>query len=89
MRRVELPATIDIATCDAVRDTLAGEHGDLVLDGGAVRRIDAAGLQLIVAAVAAAHVRGAAASWHAVSPVLVEAAAVTGLAAALGLDRKG
>lgn len=57
----------------------------VVLEAGALRRLDAAGLQLLAAFVAAATARGVRVQWQAPSAALREAARVSGLGAALRL----
>lgn len=87
--RIVLPSSLDI-TCEAfARDVREDACDDLVvLDGSAVQRVDAAGLQLVHAIVAAARKRGASIVWESVSRVIAEAATVTGLVAPLALEGK-
>jgi len=81
---ITLPERLDL-TAEELLATLreAVATGALVLDGGAVTRVDAAGLQLLCAAVAAAtgHV-----VWQRPSTVLREGAALLGLTAALRFE---
>jgi anti-anti-sigma regulatory factor len=63
-----------------------GGGGQLTLDASAVARIDAAGLQLLCAAVAAARSAGRPVSWTAVSDTVIEGARTLALEAALGLS---
>ena len=83
---VTLPERLDL-TAEQLPATLreATAAGALVLDGGAVARVDAAGLQLLCAAVAAAtgHV-----VWQRPSTVLRDAAALLGLTTALQLQAR-
>lgn len=83
---VRLPEAVDItaeALAAALRDAAAA--GELELDATAVRRVDAAGLQLLYAAAVAVRARGGEVRWQAVSHTLHEGARVLGLCAALGL----
>ena len=87
MRTVVLPRVFDIQAVSAVSAELldALEAGGLVLDAASVTRIDAAALQLLYAAVAAASARGARVTWAGSSPALDEGARMLALAAALDL----
>jgi len=77
-----------IAGAQAAFDALAtAGKGARVLeiDGAAVARIDAAGLQALAAALARLGAAGVDCRWRAVSPVLDAAARLAGLAPALSL----
>jgi anti-anti-sigma regulatory factor len=81
------PATVPDQVVIALHDSLTIEHAaalhgelsrhlsahDIVLDAAQVRRIDTAGVQLLVAFVCQAQQRGAAVSWRSTPPVLHEA----------------
>jgi anti-anti-sigma regulatory factor len=65
-----------------------GRHlhaGAVVLEAGAVKRIDTAGLQLLAALVRAAESRGKPVQWRSVSAAVRDGARHVGLSAALGL----
>lgn len=87
VRSVSLPSLFDIKAVTTVAVELldAVQAGDLVLDARPLTRIDAAALQLLYAAVAAARARGAHVTWAGSSAVLDEAARVLALAEALDL----
>ena len=83
-----LPSDLRIAACPAERDALLvalGRDGPLVLDGSAVTRVDATGLQLLAALFRDRRERRAAVSWSAASDPLRTAAALCGLAELLSL----
>ncbi len=87
---IPLPELLDITAAhlaDNLRTAIAA--GPLVLDGAGVRRLDASGLQLLVAASIAARTAGTPIEWHAPSPILTEGARLLGVAAALGLPLAG
>jgi anti-anti-sigma regulatory factor len=65
---------------------LAATGDPIVVDGGAVRRIDTAGLQLLVAFARGEAAAGRPLAWKAASPELVRCSRQLGLAGALGLD---
>lgn len=90
MARIVLPANLDISCEDFVRDAReASACADVVtLDGGAVSRVDAAGLQLVYALVASGQRRGITVTWESASRALADAATITGLASSLGLEGK-
>lgn len=89
MNPLALPGAFDISAVTVAAagliEALAG--GELAIDGRAVTRIDAAGLQLLCAAVATARTTGRRVRWVGASPVLVAGAATLGLTAALELPR--
>ena len=62
------------------------DRGAATFDAGAVTMIDAAGLQLLCAAVATARGRGLAVRWTAVPERMRTAAVALGVAAHLGLE---
>jgi anti-anti-sigma regulatory factor len=83
-----LAADLRICACPAERDALLvalGRDGPIVLDGSAVTRIDATGLQLLAALFRDRRARGAAVSWSAASEALRTAASLCGLAELLSL----
>jgi anti-anti-sigma regulatory factor len=91
-----VPATVPGQAVIALHDSLTIEHAvalhgelsrhlsarDIVLEAGQVRRIDTAGVQLLVAFVRQAQQRGAVVSWRSAPPVLHEAWRRLGLASA-------
>lgn len=84
----ELPSDLRISVCAAERSALLaamGEHAVFVLDASAVKRVDATGLQLLVAACRHQRQRGGGVRWLAVSGPLSAAATLSGLADALCL----
>jgi anti-anti-sigma regulatory factor len=64
---------------------LLTESEPLILNGGKVRRISTASLQILLGAISAAEQRGIPTLWESASPELHEAAACLGLATALQL----
>jgi phospholipid transport system transporter-binding protein len=87
VRELALPRSLDVSVVGAVAVQLidAVAVAGLILDASAVARIDAAGLQLLCAAVAAARSAGRPVSWKAVSETVIEGARTLGLSPALGL----
>lgn len=87
MPDLALPRSLDIAAVTSVAAQLlaALALGELAIDAGAVGKVDAAGLQLLCAAVVSARAAGAPVRWTAVSPALIGGARVLALSAALGL----
>ena len=85
---LELPADLRIAACPVVHEALLAmrEREELALDAGAVTRVDATGLQLLVAACRDQRTRGGRVTWLAVSEPLRSAALVSGLSEALSLQ---
>jgi anti-anti-sigma regulatory factor len=69
-------------------DTVSGTSR-VIIDGGAVRRIDAAGLQLLTAFVLREVAAGRQVEWRAASGELRQAAATLGLLQVLALDAPG
>lgn len=90
VRELALPRSLDVSAVGAVAvqliDALAIDG--LTLDASAVARIDAAGLQLLCAAVAAARGAGRPVSWKAVSETVMEGARTLALWSALGLPHR-
>lgn len=87
MASITLPERLDITAehlADELRTAIAA--GSLVLDATGVRRIDASGLQLLVAAAIAARTAGTPIVWHEPSSTLTEGARVLGVASVLGLS---
>lgn len=78
---VTLPADFRIAAQAAFKQQLLGalDHDAIVLDGGAVERVDTAALQLLVVFQRELDARQRAPTWQSASPVLTEAADVLGL----------
>jgi anti-anti-sigma regulatory factor len=78
---VALPADFRIAAQAAFKQQLLGalDHDAIVLDGGAVERVDTAALQLLVVFQRELDARQRAPTWQSASPVLTEAADVLGL----------
>ena len=82
---VTLEPDLGIERCEALKATLAAAAGPLRVDGGAVERVHAAGLQVLVAWRLARDAAGQDTAWSACSPALRAAARTLGLEAALGL----
>jgi len=75
-----------------LRDALAASldtSEPLILNGGSVRRISTASLQVLLGAMRSARQRGVPVRWESASPALREAAACLGLGAALQLGSEG
>lgn len=87
---VELPQELTIAACQALHERLVGaldQAQAVVLEAGAVERIDSAALQTLAAFfTSAATVQGVEVSWQAPPGCVREAAAMLGLAPLLALD---
>lgn len=75
-----LPADFRIAAQAAFKQELLGAlaHDAIILDGGAVERVDTAALQLLVVFQRELDARGHAPNWQAASAVLTEAADALG-----------
>lgn len=84
---VQLPAVLDVAGAAALHASLAAKlrAAYVVLDGGGVARVDAAGLQLLCAFRQSAELAGVSCGWNGISDVLREAAQNAGLEAHLAL----
>lgn len=84
---VTLDETLTIEQVGALHAELGRQLGcaQVVLDAGALQRIDAAGLQLLAAFVRTAAGRGAQIEWRSPTAALRDAARRTGLAPALRL----
>ncbi len=80
MQRLDLPEALDITAESFAQDArvLAGAD-DVVFGGASVRRVDASGIQLLFAIVAAAKARGSKVAWDAPSKTLLDAARASGL----------
>jgi len=79
-----LPERVDLGAEGLLAELRAAAlAGAVEVDAAKVARVDAAGLQLLCALVAATQV-----TWRAPSRVLIDAAATLGLAAALKLERE-
>ena len=78
---VALPADFRIAAQTAFKQQLIGalDHDAIVLDGGAVERVDTAALQLLVVFQRELDARQRTPTWQSASPALTEAADVLGL----------
>lgn len=76
-----LPADFRIAAQAAFKQQLVGAlaHDAIVLDGGAVERVDTAALQLLVVFQRELDARQRTPTWQSASPVLTEAADLLGL----------
>ncbi len=72
-------------TADLQFSLVAATGDPLVIDGGAVQRIDTAGLQLLVALARRQHAAGGRLEWKAASPELLQGSRQLGLVDALGL----
>jgi anti-anti-sigma regulatory factor len=87
VQRLELPAELDVTAEGFVAAARAcGFDDELVFGAGAVRRVDATGIQLLYAIVVAARARGSRVSWDSPSRVLTEALHASGLAPSVHLD---
>lgn len=86
MPKLALPRSLDIAAVSGVSNDLlhALSLGPVTLDAGAVVKIDAAGLQLLCAAVAHARSGGVKLDWTNVPAVLEDGARTLALTEALG-----
>lgn len=86
---IKLDAALDIAHASALKGALDADLSGataLRLDGEQVGRVDAAGLQLLLAFVRQCQTQGLELSWHAPSETLCDGAAGLGLAQALQLQ---
>jgi anti-anti-sigma regulatory factor len=86
-----LPHALDIAAVGdlgaAIREAVASDA--IVIEAGAVTRADAAGIQLLCAAVLAARSRGTTVEWRAPAKFLCDAARSLGVNELLGLEGEG
>jgi anti-anti-sigma regulatory factor len=87
VRTICLPRSLDITVVHTISGELvtAIAMGELTLDAGSVTRLDAAGLQLLCAAAAAARKQGVAIRWKDVPAVVLEGARTLALTASIGL----
>jgi anti-anti-sigma regulatory factor len=88
---LNLPADASESALE-LRDALVAllaESEPLILNGGSVRRISTASLQILLGAINAAEQGGIPTRWESVSPALHEAAGCLGLATALQLPSAG
>lgn len=88
MAAFELPGVIDIAGAGALKAAFSQrlEQGDpLMLEGGGVERIDASGLQLLLAFFYEAQARGQSIGWQSASDEIKACARMLGLAEPLQL----
>jgi anti-anti-sigma regulatory factor len=89
-RRIALGEDLRIGEARATFESLAAAGSgarSLEIDGAAVARVDAAGLQALAVAFARLEAAGVECRWGEVSPVLSGAAHLGGLAQALALPR--
>lgn len=89
MNLIECPSELDVAGVGALRPKLLDAlqtPGPFEIDGQAVQKIHAAGLQLFLAFMSEARSQGLSAKWRNPSPALVEGARLLGLTDSLGLD---
>lgn len=87
-----LPAVLTIHEAEQVKADLVGMMqlpGPVVLDGGAVERVDTAGLQLIASLIKSCRSDVRAFSWIGWSPELERAAQILGLRNILALEGNG
>lgn len=82
---VALGSDLRIGRAREVFDMLvtAGKSGNVLIEGGEVIRIDAAGLQAVVAAIVRFRTAGTLWRWHNLSPAFTDAAKLLGLEGAL------
>jgi anti-anti-sigma regulatory factor len=87
VRTICLPRSFDITVVHTVSGELltALAAGELTLDAGSVTKLDAAGLQLLCAAAAAARKQGVTIRWKDVPAVLIDGARTLALTASIGL----
>jgi anti-anti-sigma regulatory factor len=87
-RKLVLGSDLRIADARAAFESLAGQaaHGAVEIDASQVARVDAAGLQALAAAIARMRASRVKCRWTAVSGTLAGAAALSGLARALGIE---
>jgi ABC-type transporter Mla MlaB component len=90
VREIVLPRSFDIATVRTVATEIqdAIVLGELTLDATEIAKVDAAGLQVLCAAIAAARTTGARVDWKGVPAALIEGARTLALVDALGLQEK-
>jgi anti-anti-sigma regulatory factor len=88
-RRISLGSDLRIARAAEVTALLAGAAGatSLEIDAAQVERVDAAGLQALVAGLGRIKAANIACRWGGVSPALASSAAVAGLDDVLELPR--
>ncbi len=88
--RLVFPAALEIGGAKAligvVGRALRKKPQMLVLDAGALERVDAAALQALVVAWQAAKDAGVTARWHGCNANLVSSAKLVGLAGATGIE---
>jgi ABC-type transporter Mla MlaB component len=91
VRKIALPGSLDIAIVARVATEIqdALRLGGLAFDAGAITRLDAAGLQLLCAAVAAARSQGVPVDWVDVPRALADGARTLALTEALALPPSG
>jgi len=82
---VLLPADCTLREIGALHQCLRGAAHELPLDGSAVRRIDTAGVQLLVAFMRERKAANRAVRWQAASSALSQTVLSLGLSAALNL----
>jgi anti-anti-sigma regulatory factor len=87
-RRISLGEDLRIARASDVTAMLRGaaQAGVVEIDASQVARVDAAGLQALVAGIAALKIAKVSLRWNEPSETLVASAALAGLAPALGLE---
>jgi ABC-type transporter Mla MlaB component len=90
VREIVLPRSFDIAAVKTVATEIqdAIVLGELTLDATAIEKVDAAGLQVLCAAIAAARTSQARVDWKGVPAALLEGARTLALVDALGLQEK-
>lgn len=84
---VSLPADLRIGAAAAVHAEIVAKAagGELILDAAAVARVDAAGLQAVLAALIQISRSGVGWRWHNPSTTLAEGVAILGLGDSLRL----
>ncbi len=88
-RVLPLPASLDIAGADELKQVLSAALDSakpIKLNATAVEHVDAAGMQLLLVFCNSARAQGLKTTWTGAPPRLKEAAALLGMAAALGLE---
>jgi anti-anti-sigma regulatory factor len=83
------PPELTVTTADELKDALMALAGDeVIVDVTYVRRVDTAGLQVLVAAAVTWQRRSLRWRWTGRSNAIDEAAALAGVSAALGLTER-
>ncbi len=87
MTSIALPPVVDLAAVATLAEALRAAPGPVTIDAGAVERIGAAGLQLLLSARATAEVAGHVLAIEGAPAPLVAAAATAGAGFLFATDR--